>query len=79
MQAMISDWVAKYTHNNMTPANLANYGIFLLFQCDIRQFSRLAAMCTHEQCKRSDYTCTCRRSTYHARKKLPDPPIINTV
>ena len=43
------------THNNMTRANLANYGIALLFQCNIRQFSRLAAMCTHEQRRRSDY------------------------
>ena len=44
-------WQSTHTHN-MTPAN---YDISLLFECDIRQFSRLAAMCTHEQCKRSDY------------------------
>ena len=28
-----------HTHNNMTPANLANDGISLLFQCDISSYT----------------------------------------
>ena len=45
---MISDWVAKYTHTQHDSLLILKT-VVSPYCFNVRQFSRLAAMCTHEQ------------------------------
>ena len=52
---MITDWVEKYTHTQhdsllILKTVVSTNGFNVKYEC-----SRLAAICRHDQCKRSDY------------------------